>query len=72
MGINVELLGWWIAPLLSAASLAAFGGDLRLVEAVKNKDQTAIRSLLKQHVDVNAVQPDGATALAWAAHWDDF
>jgi ankyrin repeat protein len=26
---------------------------------------------VKQHFDVNARQPDGATALHWAAHWDD-
>ena len=28
-------------------------------------------ALLKQKVDVNAAQGDGATALHWAAHWDD-
>jgi ankyrin repeat protein len=27
--------------------------------------------LLKLHADVNAPQPDGTTALAWAARWDD-
>ena len=29
-----------------------------------------VRQLLKT-ADVNGSQPDGATALAWAAHWDD-
>ena len=27
--------------------------------------------MLKQKGDVNAPQPDGATALHWATHWDD-
>ena len=30
-----------------------------------------MRALLKQRVDVNAPQGDGATALHWAAHFDD-
>jgi ankyrin repeat protein len=41
------------------------------VEAVKERDSATVRSLLKQHIDVNTPEPDGATALAWAAHWDD-
>lgn len=53
------------------ASLVAANGDLRLVDAVERQDKDAVRALLKQHVDVNAPQPDGATALAWAAHWGD-
>ena len=57
--------------LLSVASLAAPTGDLRLVEAVKNKDQERVGLLLQQQVAVNSPEPDGATALAWAAHWDD-
>ena len=65
------LCGWCTMSLLSVASLAAQGSDLRLVEAVKNRDEAAVHSFLQQHVDVNAAQPDGATALAWAAHWDD-
>ena len=46
-------------------------GDLRLIDAVKNRDADAVRALLTQHVDVNATQGDGATALHWAAHFDD-
>jgi uncharacterized protein len=61
---------WWIAPLFAAAVISP-GKDLRLAEAVENRDRAAARSLLEQHVDVNSPQPDGATALAWAAHWDD-
>jgi ankyrin repeat protein len=44
--------------------------DLRLVESVKAKDDTTAKSLLQEKVDVNVTQPDGATALAWAAYWD--
>jgi ankyrin repeat protein len=34
-------------------------------------DQVALRTLLSQKADVNAAQPDGATALQWAAYNDD-
>ena len=54
----------------AAVSIAA-SGDLRLVEAAKNRDAPAVRALLKQRGDVNARLGDGSTALAWAAHWDD-
>ena len=61
---------------LSALSLLLIANvvsasDLRLVEAVKQKNKSAVRALLKQRVDVNTPQGDGATALHWAAHWDD-
>ena len=55
--------------LMSAWDTAA--GDLRMVEAVKDRNVEAVRALLRQHVDVNAPGPDGSTALHWAAHWDD-
>ena len=72
MRIRIKLLGgWWMISLLSVASLAAASGDLRLVEAVEKGNKEAARSLLEQQVDVNAPQPDGATALAWAVHRDD-
>lgn len=42
--------------------------DLRLIEAVKRRDDKAFAALMRANADVNASQPDGATALAWAAH----
>lgn len=46
-------------------------GDLRVVEAAKERNVGAIRTLVRQRADVNAPAPDGSTALHWAAHWDD-
>src|ERR1700694_802249 len=57
------LLAVTAMPLLLADSR-----DLRLVEAVKRRDQKAFTVLLQSKVDVNAAQPDGSTALAWAVH----
>jgi ankyrin repeat protein len=54
-----------------ATGLAAASSDVRLVEAVKNSDKSAIRRLLPQHVDVNAADTDGSTALHWAVRHDD-
>ena len=56
---------------LAAASSAAVGADTPLLEAVKNRDIAAVQALVSQRVDVNIPQADGATALHWAAHWDD-
>ena len=55
------------ATLVIAASCLA-ASDLRLVDAVKRRDEKAVASLIRQRADVNAAQPDGATALGWAAH----
>lgn len=66
-----NLSGLWMASLLSVLGLAAGGDDLRIVEAVRDGDQETVRSLLEQQVDVNTSQPDGATALHWAAHRSD-
>lgn len=57
--------------LTFAASLAAAAPDRRVADAAKARDRAALQSLLKQHADVNGTQGDGATALHWAAHWDD-
>jgi ankyrin repeat protein len=54
-----------LAPLLT---LEAQPRDLRLVEAVKRRDQKAFAALLRARADVNAAQPDGSTALSWAVH----
>src|SRR5262245_3440703 len=56
---------------LAVAGLSAAGTDPRLVEAAKLQDKAAIRALLAQNVDVRSSDPSGATALHWAAHWND-
>ena len=38
--------------------------DVRLLEAVKRRDEKAFAALLRARADVNAAQPDGSTALA--------
>jgi len=57
-----------IVPLLIAANL---NPDLRIVAAAKAGDAKAVAALIKEKVDVNATQPGGATALAWAAQRAD-
>jgi uncharacterized protein len=61
-------IAWVLSLLVTSAGMAA---DLRLVDAAKRGDAEAVHSLLQQRVDVNATQPDGATALSWAAYRDD-
>ena len=62
-------LGAATAALVVAAGTAADAADL--IEAVRGRDHAAVATLLAQGVDVSARQPDGATALHWAAHHDD-
>jgi uncharacterized protein len=61
----------WIAPLIFAPCLCAASLDAQLVEAVKNSDKAAIQKLLPQHIDLNAADQDGSTALQWAVRRDD-
>ena len=53
------------------AGPAAGQDGLRLVEAARNEDAAAVRALVEAHAPVDARQPDGATALHWAAHRND-
>ena len=53
------------APL---RTIHAQSRDVRLLEAVKRRDQRAFTALLKARADVNGALPDGSTALAWAVH----
>jgi len=52
------------------ATLQAADG-IPLIDAARNSDAVALRSLLKQRVDVNAATADGTTALHWASYRDD-
>jgi len=56
----------WMAPPFTR--LHAQQRDLRLLDAVKRRDGKAFDALMQSKADVNASQPDGSTALAWAVH----
>ncbi|MSO21508.1 MAG: hypothetical protein EXQ56_13845 [Acidobacteria bacterium] len=60
-----------LALSLPACAAESLNGDLRVVDAAKSRNREAVRSLVAARADVNAAQPDGATAIAWAAHWND-
>ena len=55
-----------IAALLAPAAVAGTP-DLPLIAAVRAGDVAAVRRLVREHVDANASDPDGSTALHWAA-----
>ena len=67
------------ATVVCLVSLAVAAGavpdaarqDPSLVDAVAAQDAAAVEAWLAGGADVNARRPDGATALTWAAHWDD-
>jgi ankyrin repeat protein len=50
---------------------AAFGAGSEVADAAQNRNTEALRTLVKQHANVNTPQPDGTMALHWAAHWND-
>lgn len=66
-GVLMAVLAGAASPAFSAPAAA----DTRLPDAAAKQDKTAVRALLQAGGNVNALQPDGATALHWAVHWDD-
>ncbi len=61
----------FLAAFCAFGAAAAAAQDLRIVTAAADQDPDSVLALLDQGVDPNAARPDGATALLWAAHWDD-
>jgi ankyrin repeat protein len=55
--------------VILAAQLRAGSADA--ADAAQNRDVATLRKLLTQHTSASAAQPDGTTALHWAAHWGD-
>ena len=65
--------GWLhvVAMGCLAGTMSVFAAGSPLIDAVKKQDVEAIRTLLKQKVDINATEADGFTALHWAAQRND-
>ena len=55
---------WAVGP-------AAGNSDRQIVDAAKERNWATVGILLDRGVDVDTPQGDGATALHWAAHWND-
>ena len=60
-----------LATLATAALLSAASTVAPLADAAEGGRLAGIRALLANGADPNSTQPDGMTALHWAAHRDD-
>jgi uncharacterized protein len=69
----VRATGLSVLFLAVSVALAGVGysAGADAANAAQNRDTEALKALLKQRADVNSAQPDGTTALHWAAHWND-
>jgi len=67
--MNRTFINFALVLLLAASSFA--GSRSTLADAAEKSDRGTLRTLLKQHADVNAAQADGMTALHWSAYRDD-
>lgn len=70
MRIATNIIGRGAALFLLMIGTAFAGGDSQLVDAVKRRDLTEVKALLRKKVDVN-FPVGGATALHWAVRRND-
>jgi ankyrin len=78
---NRTALRLLLAPALAVLAMSATGFGASgsapsadrpaVIDAVRNGDRDALRSLLRKKADVNAAEGDGSTALLWASYQDD-
>jgi len=70
---TTRMAKWGMAALLAAVQVGVLsaGGRPPLVLAVKSGDTATVRALLRTPNAANASDPDGTTALHWAADRDD-
>ena len=60
-----------LVTMLSVAGVGSAAADQRLLDAAERNSVASVEALLSEGVDVTLTQPDGATALHWAAYWDN-
>lgn len=70
MRATSTLAGFCLVLALSPAISFAATGEM-LAELAQRQEWAKLAALVTKQVDVNAPQPDGTTALHWAAHWND-
>src|SRR5262249_23733980 len=64
-------IGGLLLLVLGLSGTALGAERATLADAMEQRDQARVRTLLKEGVDVNGAQVDGTTALHWAAYHDD-
>jgi ankyrin repeat protein len=67
----IGFVAWSAVAAAGPLDFAQGRPDRRVVEAAKARDLATVRMLIAERADVTVPQGDGATALHWAAHWDD-
>jgi len=60
-----------VLAILLLLAAPAFAADSRIADLAEKGDWKSVRTLLDSKSDPNAAQPDGTTALHWAAFRDD-
>jgi ankyrin repeat protein len=69
-----DLCTLWLAPMVGLMTLGAADSSAprhSVAQAAERRDTALLKTLLKQPVDVNLPDADGATALHWVARWND-
>ncbi len=64
--------GCVVGLLLCVSGSDAAVAPVSVTDAVRKADKAAIRALVQKRADVNVPEPDGSTALHWAAYANDF
>ena len=68
---QLEVYTLCVVVCLAATEALGQVGPSQVADAVKRQDPVSVQALLEDGADVNTTQGDGATALHWAAYWDD-
>jgi ankyrin repeat protein len=68
--LKKSMFAGYAAWLVLSVAVAG-AGKSDVADAVQSGDKASLRALLAQHVDVNAPQADGTTALHWAIYRND-
>ncbi len=70
-GLRTVVMAAGAAVLLCFYTAAAAAERPPLIDAARNADTAAVKTLLQKKIDVNLAEGDGATALHWASYRDE-